>query len=151
MTSISAPTNRQKLDRLPNLASQIAALPAPASGERTILIVDDDITLCNLAAMILEGHGFKTLVAGNGFEALEQVHCHPETSAILLDLIMPSMNGEETFRQLRQLWPAIPIILISGFDLGEVGDRFESPLPEGFVQKPFTMASLTRTVVGLLS
>src|SRR4051812_26619261 len=92
----------------------------PHSAEQTILIVDDDASLRNTAAMMLECHGFKTLVAGNGVEALERLQANPQVSVVLLDIHMPVMGGEEAFRQIRDFREDVPVILISGFELGEV-------------------------------
>jgi len=118
------------------------ALEHPRYNE-TILIVDDDDALRTTAAMMLECQGFKTVTATNGLEAMHQMESHPQISAVLLDLLMPVMDGEETFRQLRNFWASIPVILISGFDLSEVHQKFGDPAPDGFVQKPFTFAKLT--------
>jgi CheY-like chemotaxis protein len=63
-------------------------------------------------------------------------------TAVLLDLLMPVMDGEETFRQIRNFWAAIPVILISGFNPGEICQSFANPPPDGFVQKPFTFLKL---------
>ena len=112
------------------------------SREKTVLIVDDDPAVCTTAALILESQGFKVLTAPNGLEALDMMHGNPQIGAVVLDLLMPVMDGEETFRQLRQFWSNIPVIVISGFSSGEIARRFPTPAPEGFVQKPFTFESL---------
>jgi CheY-like chemotaxis protein len=133
-------------------AAPVAAVPKDASsasasghasGEQTVLIVDDDSALRCTAAMLLEGHGFKTLVACHGLEALEQLESNPQISAVLLDLLMPVMDGVETFRQIRRFWAGIPVILTSGFALEDLGQRLGNPPPDGFIQKPFTFAKLT--------
>ncbi|MEP6670422.1 MAG: response regulator [Chthoniobacter sp.] len=120
-----------------------ASAPEYPPHKDTILIVDDDDALRTTAAMMLECQGFKTVTAGNRLEALQQLERNPQISAVLLDLLMPVMDGEETFRQLRNFWAGIPVILISGFDLSEIRKNFGAPPPEGFVQKPFTFAKLT--------
>ena len=101
--------------------------------------------------MMLECQGYQTLIAGNGLEALHQMERNPHINAVLLDLLMPVMNGEETFRQMRNFWATVPVILISGFDAGEIGQRLGNPPPDGFVQKPFTFAKLTGAVGGVLN
>ena len=76
---------------------------------------------------------------------------HPEVNAVLLDVLMPLMNGEEAFREIRKSWPAIRVILISGFNADELAQRFGNSPPDGFVQKPFTIANLTGAVNGALN
>jgi len=110
--------------------------------EKTVLIVDDDMALRTTAALILESQGFKVLSAPNGLEALNLVQSNPQIGAVILDLLMPVMDGEETFRQLRRFWSEIPVIVISGFHFTEIAPRFPAPAPEAFVQKPFTFESL---------
>lgn len=122
-----------------------------AFGPATVLVVDDDISLRTTTAMMLECLGFKTLAASNGLEALQQMERNPQVSAVLLDVLMPVMDGEETFRHMRSLWSGVPVILISGFALGDTAERFGDPLPDGYVQKPFSMAKLAGAVRGILS
>jgi len=121
------------------------------SGPATVLVVDDDISLRTTTAMMLECLGFKTLAAANGLEALQQMEKHSGVGAVLLDVLMPVMDGEETFRQMRNLWAGVPVILISGFELAQMADRFGDPLPEGYLQKPFTLAKLAGAVRGVLN
>jgi two-component system cell cycle sensor histidine kinase/response regulator CckA len=121
------------------------------SGPVTVLVVDDDISLRTTTVMMLECLGFKTLSAANGLEALQQMEKHPGVGAVLLDVLMPVMDGEETFRQMRSMWAGVPVILISGFALSEMAGRFDEPLPNGYVQKPFTLAKLAGAVRGVLN
>ncbi len=122
-----------------------------ASQKRTVLIVDDDVTLRSTAAMILECRGFKTLEAGNGLQALNMMERNRQVSAVLLDLLMPVMDGEETFRQLRHFWSDIPVIVISGFQCAEIARSFPSPGPAAFIQKPFTFDKLVATLGHVLA
>jgi CheY-like chemotaxis protein len=121
------------------------------SGPATVLVVDDDLSLRTTTAMMLECLGFKTLGAANGLEALQQMERNPGVGAVLLDVLMPVMDGEETFRQMRSMWAGVPVILISGFALGEMAGRFGEPLPNGYIQKPFTLAKLAGAVRGVLN
>ncbi len=66
--------------------------------------------------------------------------------AVLLDLTMPRMNGEETFRELRRIDPAVRVILSSGFDEQETMSRFAGQGLAGFVQKPYGLDQLIDTV-----
>ncbi|HSI16028.1 MAG TPA: response regulator [Chthoniobacter sp.] len=136
-------------------AAPLADVPVTPADEtsrgQTVLIVDDDVTLRSTAALILESQGFKTLEAGNGLQALNMLERNPQVNAVLLDLLMPVMDGEETFRQLRQCWSAIPVIVISGFQCAEIARTFATPPPEAFVQKPFTFEKLVGTLGHILA
>lgn len=125
-----------------------ASLTTPTRNERTapsrtVLVVDDDHALRNLAALILKTQGFETFVASNGLEALQTLERNPHVDVVLLDLLMPVMNGEDAFRAMRATWPEVAVIIISGFDATEVARRLGDPPPDGFVQKPFSIEKLT--------
>jgi len=123
----------------------------PPLRDQTILVVDDDNALRTTTVLMLKCRGFKTLTAVNGLEALRQMEENPQIDAVLLDLLMPVMDGEETFRQIRNFWAATPVILISGFDGSKVCQSFANSPPDGFVQKPFTLAKLTGALSRVLA
>ena len=143
----------------PNPTSfQTIADPAPAHtatsqppDSRTVLIVDDDSAIRGFAAMMLECRGFKTVVAGNGVEALDALQQHPEVSAVLLDVLMPVMDGPQAFTEIRKSWPSVRVILISGLNSEQVFPRFGNPAPDGYLQKPFTIGKLTDALGSLLN
>jgi len=78
----------------------------------TILIVDDDEQILDFLRPKLRSSGYNVLTAGNGSEALEQVK-NQEPDLLVLDLIMPQMDGFETLKELRN-FSAIPVIVLSG-------------------------------------
>ncbi len=108
-----------------------------------ILVVDDEPTIQKIACRMLEASGFTTLVANDGREALALFDRHrDEIKGILLDLTMPNMNGEETFRELRRRSPDLRIVLMSGFNAKESVARFPCQDFAGFIQKPFDAEAL---------
>lgn len=121
-------------------------IDGPIRTPRTVLVVDDDPAIRGLAALILESLGFGTFVANNGLEALHTLERHPQIDLVLLDLLMPVMNGEDTFRAMRQTWPEVAVVVISGFHVDEVLKRLGHPTPEGVVQKPFTIEKLSGVI-----
>jgi DNA-binding response OmpR family regulator len=83
------------------------------------------------------------LTAPNGREALELFQDHAdEVVCVVLDLTMPVMGGEETFREMRRLRPQVPVIMSSGFDELEVRDRLSGAGLAGFIQKPYDSTEL---------
>jgi len=108
-------------------------------GRRSILVVDDEDLVRNVARKALENHGFNVLLAEDGLQALEIMTHDPRgIDAVLLDMTMPNLSGEETFRQIRKIRPNVSVLFSSGFNekdaLGSLttGDRAAS-----FIKKPY--------------
>ncbi len=79
-----------------------------------ILVIDDDLSLATAIEMVLQNYGFEVVVANSGRRALDLVET-ADVDVIVLDMVMPGMNGLETIRAFRQRVPAVPIIATSGF------------------------------------
>jgi two-component system, cell cycle sensor histidine kinase and response regulator CckA len=142
---------------LPLLASEIshpAAHYEPAPGWRSagkLLVIDDEESVCAIATRMLESLGFTPLVAGDGPEGLRLFSEHASSlRAVLLDLSMPRMDGQETFRELRRLDAKVPVILMSGFSEKDLADRFKDQELPGFLQKPFEREKLQACLHGIL-
>jgi CheY-like chemotaxis protein len=120
--------------------------PAPGQGE-LILLVDDEKVLRELGKDILESHGYRVATAGSGEEALGFLQDSRETvSLVILDVVMPGLGGNETFRRLRGLDQGLPVLLSSGLT-GE--DSVRDLLRDGacgFIPKPYRISDLTRAV-----
>ncbi len=119
--------------------------PAPEEwvGAGTILVIDDEETVRAVARATLQGIGFKILLANNGRDGLEVYRQHrDEIVCVLLDLTMPHLGGEETFRELRLLQPGIQVVLMSGYNEQEITNEFAGKGLAGFLQKPFRAADL---------
>ncbi len=116
-------------------------------GQGTILLVDDEEIIINMAREMLEYLGFKTLTASNGRQALDVFQKHQnDISCVLLDLTMPHMDGEETFRELQKIRPDVQVIVSSGYSEQEVSQRFAGKNLAGVIQKPYKMASLAASL-----
>jgi CheY-like chemotaxis protein len=79
-----------------------------------ILVIDDDLSLATAIEMVLQNYGFEVVVANSGRSALDLVEA-ADVDVIILDMVMPGMNGLETIQAFRQRVPAVPIIATSGF------------------------------------
>ncbi|MGK2964986.1 MAG: PAS domain S-box protein, partial [Tepidiformaceae bacterium] len=126
---------------------------APAEATRlwsdggTILIVDDDYAVRSVTARMLELAGFSTIIAEDGNRALELFDLHKESiDLVLLDLTMPGMDGEQTFRALRLRQPSIRVVLTSGYSEQDATNRFVGEGLAGFLQKPFRHQDLIDTL-----
>jgi len=116
-------------------------------GQRTILVADDDRAVLELVEMILSNAGCKVLTAADGLEAVKVFEKHAdEVAAVILDMTMPNLSGEETLKRLRVICKDVPIILSSGFTDSIDSDKFRELGVAGFVRKPYPIGSLLETV-----
>ncbi len=132
--------------------AQDSAQPFPDAtggyrGAGTVLVVDDEETVRTVAARMLERLGFAVALASDGREGVEKFRAAPTRYAfVLLDLTMPHLDGEETFRQMRQIRPGVRVILTSGFNKLEAVNRFTGKGLAGFIQKPFELTNLMQVI-----
>ena len=128
-------------------AAEEAELP---HGSGTILLVDDEEMVRAVACAALEHLGYKVALAGSGEEAVETFRrLSGGIRAVILDMTMPGLSGEDTMRLLREIRPAVPILLSSGFSEVEALQRFADLGLGGFLQKPYTVRSLAEKVSSL--
>ncbi|MCF8043054.1 MAG: PAS domain S-box protein [Desulfarculaceae bacterium] len=121
---------------------------APAVGGReTLLLVEDETMVRDMARHALERLGYNVLEAAGGPEALELVRSHSGAIDLLVsDVIMPKMNGRELYQALRQLLPELKVLFISGYDANIVSRQGILEHGTNFLQKPFSMAALAHKV-----
>lgn len=112
-----------------------------------ILLVDDEQIIRSSSRRLLEKLGYMVVLAENGRAALEIYRKKRDyISLVLLDLIMPEMDGATTFRELQKIDPNVKVLLLSGYSKD---DKIEVLLQEGalgFVQKPFDLRTLSETL-----
>ncbi len=112
-------------------------------GFGTVLIVDDEETIREIAAMMLEDMGFATLTAVDGEDGAGVYRDHQhEIVAVLLDMTMPKMDGKTCFTELRRINKDVKVILTSGYNEQEATSRFAGQGLAGFIQKPYAPDTL---------
>jgi CheY-like chemotaxis protein len=113
--------------------------------KRTVLIVDDDADIRDLMKIILEHEGYGVNVAADGLEALQQLQGGTDPSLILLDLMMPRMDGEQFLKEMRSTrFSRTPVIIMSGHAAAQ---RMANELHADFcLMKPVECAELLTTV-----
>jgi two-component system cell cycle sensor histidine kinase/response regulator CckA len=119
------------------------------NGQGTILLVEDEPTLRRVARMLLEKLGYRVLEVPSGELALEMyAERRQDIDLVLLDLVMPGLNGLQTLDRLRALDPVVKVILCSG-----IADTEEETLPDGvsFMSKPFPLEILSQKVAAALA
>jgi signal transduction histidine kinase len=116
-------------------------------GQGLLLVVDDEETVRAVAKSMLERAGFSVLVACDGNAGVELFRRHSDQIvAVLLDLTMPRMNGEETFREMRRIRPDVRVVLTSGYAEQDTVHQFAVKGLAGFIQKPFQFDKLLEKV-----
>jgi two-component system cell cycle sensor histidine kinase/response regulator CckA len=120
-------------------------------GTGTILVVDDQESVLQVACETLAYYGFDILTAREGSEALDIMAEKGESiSAVLLDMTMPGMSGEETLQELRARVPDLGVVISSGYSEAEASQRFAGYGWATFIQKPYRPVDLARRVRQLL-
>jgi CheY-like chemotaxis protein/nitrogen-specific signal transduction histidine kinase len=124
---------------------------ALATGRETILLVDDEAVIIEVGQALLSSLGYRVLTAGSGREALK---CYQEerrsVDLVILDMILPEMDGGEIFDRLKQLNPEIKVLLSSGYSLNLQAAQIMERGCRGFIQKPFTLQELSQKIREIL-
>jgi CheY-like chemotaxis protein len=117
-------------------------------GTETVLLVDDEPVILRLGASILERYGYTVLTAPSGRAALNLVEAHAGTiDLIVLDMVMPEMNGAELARALRARDPHCRILFSSGYTLDQDAESIlKASGMLGFLPKPYRMSQLVHHV-----
>jgi PAS domain S-box-containing protein len=117
-----------------------------ARGE-TLLLIEDEPLVRELAYEILIGQGYQVLGAGSGAEALRICESHPESiQLVVTDVIMPGMNGREVYERMSQLRPGLKVLYMSGYTQSAIVHRGVLEPGTAFVQKPFTIPGFLERV-----
>ncbi len=122
-----------------------------AASNRMILVVDDEEAVRNVAARLLRASGFHAITAVDGFDGLEQLRINTdEIAAVILDLTMPRLNGEETLRLMDELKPGIKVLLMSGYSDQATITHLTKRSRTGFLPKPFGLVDLQNSLRQML-
>jgi len=121
------------------------------NGSETILLVDDEQMVIDVGRALLEKMGYRVLIAKNGKEVIQTVrHCGAMIDLIILDMIMPGMDGGKVFDRIKKISPIIPVLLSSGYALNGQAEEIMQKGCSGFIQKPFTLAEISEKVQEIL-
>jgi len=120
-----------------------AAEPDQVALSETILVADDEEAVRQVTRLALEMAGFSVITAADGEEAVERfAACPLDIRAVLLDLSMPKMSGDEAFEAIKRIRPDVPIVLSSGFNEQDTTSRIAGRGLAGFIQKPYRPTEL---------
>jgi signal transduction histidine kinase/CheY-like chemotaxis protein len=128
-----------------------AAKQSSLNGSGTVLVIDDEEIVRRTARATLERFGYKVVMAEDGRQGLDEFRrLAGRVDVVLLDMTMPVMSGEETFRELRLIRPDVQVVLSSGYNEVEAIRHFAGKGLAGFIQKPYTAARLAQAIRSVL-
>ena len=113
---------------------------------RVILVVDDDDPVRVMLARLLRTQGYSVLQAANAAEARKLLEADEPPDLIISDIVMPGESGMEFRRYVSELWPDLPVILVSGYSAEGPAEFAAKTANTMFVQKPFAADQLLTLV-----
>jgi len=133
---------------LKNYARRLMKPPAPTG---PLLIVDDEEPVVKFVDRVLRDAGYKTVTASNGPEAIETAKKIGPLGALVTDVMMPGMSGDELARILRQTEPNLKVLYLTGYSDRLFKEKATLWADEAFLDKPCTMKGLREAVSLLVS
>ncbi|MEO8656936.1 MAG: response regulator [Bryobacteraceae bacterium] len=130
--------------------TQSAPAAQPLQGQETVLVVEDQPDVRQFVTYALTAYGYRVVAATNGVEALSLFENAERIDLILTDLVMPKIGGLELANRLKQRWPDVKVILMSGYDRFAVVQPGSSNERAEFLQKPFSPDQLAAKVRAVL-
>jgi len=120
-------------------------------GSETILVVDDEALILDVGRSMLEKLGYRVIPAGNGEDAISILSgMRAKVDLVILDLIMPGLDGGKTFDRIRTIDPTLRVLLSSGYALDGQAEAVLKKGCSGFIQKPFTLQELSNKIRSIL-
>lgn len=115
-----------------------------------ILVVDDEESMRSYLATLLRLNGYEVVAVSSGKEAIEHLSCNPAPSLVLLDVLMPEVDGLETLRRLRQNDKGLPVIMLSCIcEAGTIAEALRCGATD-YLNKPFEEADLEKAIPKVL-
>jgi two-component system, cell cycle sensor histidine kinase and response regulator CckA len=118
-----------------------------STGDETILIVDDEQTNTEAVKELLEILGYHVLTAESGMKAIELYKRHTkDIKLVILDMVMPEMNGKDTLKSLMEIDKSVCVLLASGYSINGEAKTIIDLGCKGFIQKPFRVEELSQKI-----
>jgi len=115
-----------------------------------ILIVDDDLGICQTVSDILKLSGFRVTCALDGYHAIE-LYQQQEFDLVLMDMRMPGLNGLETYRELKSINPSVKVIIMTAYTVEDILTDAKNEGVLSIISKPFRMQGLLDTITSIVS
>ena len=140
--------------RIDEPSEAIGATPvalAAVGGTETVLLVEDEDSVRQLVRETLESRGYRVLEAASGNAALELAAAHSDPiHLVITDVVMPGLSGHELVQQLKPTRPGLKVLYLSGYAQDAFPSTAAADSQKTFLQKPFTLQSLSRKVREIL-
>lgn len=109
---------------------------------KKVLVVDDEVDLAEICSMLLKAYGLDVVTVHCAKDALQRLEQDPEIDAVLSDIVMPGMSGLQLGDAIREMYPHIRVVLVSGYTIAKEFDGRESPYL--FAEKPYKIATILK-------
>jgi two-component system cell cycle sensor histidine kinase/response regulator CckA len=117
------------------------------TGKETVLLVDDEETIVSVGREMLQALGYSVITASGGHEAIEIYRSrNREIDLVILDMIMPDLEGGKTLDAMKEINPGVKVILSSGYSLNSEAEAIMQRGCDAFMQKPFNVYALSQTL-----
>jgi len=134
------------------VAAEKEVIDSNAQGIGTILLVDDEETVATVALELLEALGYTVLLARDGESAINLYEQNKnDIDLVLLDMVLPGMDGGEIFNALKKINPEVRVLLSSGYSLTGQAQEILDRGCKGFIQKPYRVTALTKAINEILA
>ncbi|MGB6300642.1 MAG: response regulator, partial [Rivularia sp. (in: cyanobacteria)] len=136
---------------LPSIEAEVSSISEreqlPLGNKELILVVDDEEAICEIIKTTLETYNFRVMTARDGIEAIAVYVQHKkEINIVLIDIMMPSLDGATAIRTLQQMNPQVKVIAMSGLVSTEAIAQSSNASIQGFLTKPFSSSDLLNTL-----
>jgi DNA-binding NtrC family response regulator len=116
-------------------------------GNETILVVEDEDLLLDMVQILLEANGYTVLTAKDGMEAVNVYNQHAhEIALVISDMGLPKLSGDVEFKKLKEINPAVKMVLASGYFEPDIKAILENAGVLGFLQKPYLIEEVLKKV-----
>jgi signal transduction histidine kinase/sensor domain CHASE-containing protein/ActR/RegA family two-component response regulator len=144
--NVYLPLHSESKETVPPMA-HVTQIP----GNPRVLIVDDESMVADMANELLTTMGCTSRLCSNGREAIELYRTSwKEFDVILLDMVMPEMNGTDTFKQMKAVNPQVKVIISSGYSMNNEAQTLLNLGARTFIQKPYTRQTLAKAILNTM-
>ncbi|MCA9491677.1 MAG: response regulator, partial [Myxococcales bacterium] len=133
-----------------HLGQRTAALPSGTTTHTRVLLVEDEPGILRLTTRALQRAGFHVLTAADGRQAVELARDERRVDVVVTDLGLPDIDGQQVAGRIREHWPQVPVLYVSGF-VGAHPPEVRTPEGEAFLPKPYTPDQLISAIQRLLA
>ena len=122
-----------------------------STGDETILLVDDEEVIIDVARDMLEILGYRAIVARDGQQAIDIYNSRKdEIALVILDMVMPGLSGADVFQALKAINPKVKVILASGYIMSRQVAAVMEQGCRAFMPKPYRMEDLAETIRAII-